>query len=1000
MGQGGPLSQPGEGVFVGRQREMEGLRTALEDALSGRGRLVMLVGEPGIGKTRTAQELSAYAEQRGAQVLWGWCYEEAGAPPYWPWVQPLLSYIQQQDPEQLRSQMGPGAADIAEVISAVREKLPGLEPPPALEPEQARFRLFDSITTFLKNATQTQPLMLVLDDLHWADKPSLLLLQFLARQLDRSRLLMVGCYRDVELSRQHPLSETLAQLSREPVFQRQPLRGLSQEDTWHFIEAAAGIQPSSELVEAIYAHTEGNPFFLAEVIRLLSEDGGLAWGETAERPGLRIPEGVREVIGQRLNRLSDLSNQTLTIASIVGREFDFKLLRILSSEATDKQLLRALEKALKAHLIEELPRPGERYQFTHALVQQALAEELSASHRVQLHVRIGEALEGLYAGEVEAHAGELAHYYAKAVTITGPAKLAHYSLLAGERALATYAWEEALQHFQQGLAAKGVRLIGTEPASDAETAALLVGLGRAQLATLPRQQLREAAVTTFRRALDYYIGTEDVDRAVAIAEHRVFGLIGYRIGMAQLIARVLPLLPPGSHAAGRVLCNYGLYLGLDEVDYESAQEAFQQALTIAQREVDPYLEARVLTNACHVANWHLQSQEAIRKGQQAIELARRIGEPFAEAEGYRSTCWAMTLTGDLQGARTHASAMFALAEKLRHRPFLDSALLANLESHRLVGDWATALEFHHRLMEVAPQDVRHLCLRALLEYERGNLTEGEQYVKRILKAISLGVPGPNTGYAMPAMTLPSMARICGVMDNLDVAEAAASAVLSSWPVTPKVESSARSGLGLVAVLRRDWATAKEQYSALEPRRGTIAEVGGPCTDRLLGLLAHTLGNLDQAAKHFEDALAFCRKAGYRPELAWTCHDYAEALLGGAGFKPTPHPGNLGKARALLDEALAISAELGMKPLMERVVALQGRVESLPAKTPTYPDGLTVREVEVLRLIAAGRSNPEIAAGLVISLNTVARHVSNIFSKTGAANRAEAATYAYRHGLVQ
>jgi predicted ATPase len=210
-------------AFVGRQREMDELKATLEDALAGHGRLVMLAGEPGIGKTRTARELAAYAETRGAQVLWGWCYEEAGAPPYWPWLQPLRSSIQQQDPEQLSSQMGVGAADIAEIIAEVREKLPGLEAPPALEPEQARFRLFDSIATFLKNAAQTQPLVLVLDDLHWADKPSLLLLQFLARQLAGSRLLLVGCYRDVELSRQHPLSEALAQLSREPVFQRQPL---------------------------------------------------------------------------------------------------------------------------------------------------------------------------------------------------------------------------------------------------------------------------------------------------------------------------------------------------------------------------------------------------------------------------------------------------------------------------------------------------------------------------------------------------------------------------------------------------------------------------------------------------------------------------------------------------------------------------------------------------------------------------------------------------------
>ena len=290
--------------------------------------------------------------------------------------------------------MGVGAADIAEIIAEVREKLPGLEAPPALEPEQARFRLFDSIATFLKNAAQTQPLVLVLDDLHWADKPSLLLLQFLARQLAGSRLLLVGCYRDVELSRQHPLCEALAQLSREPVFQRQPLRGLSREDARCFIESAAGIQPSPRLVEAIYAHTEGNPFFMTEVIRLFSEGGGATWAETNGRPGIRIPEGVREVIGQRLNRLSELCNQTLTIASIIGREFDFKLLRILGSEASEEQLLWALDEALKAHLIEELSGPGERYQFTHALVQQALAGELSASHRAQLHARMAKRWKG------------------------------------------------------------------------------------------------------------------------------------------------------------------------------------------------------------------------------------------------------------------------------------------------------------------------------------------------------------------------------------------------------------------------------------------------------------------------------------------------------------------------------------------------------------------------------------------------------------------------------
>jgi len=376
-------------TFVGRDREMGELNKALEETLAGQGRLVMLVGEPGIGKTRTAQELASRAERRGAQVLWGRCYEEEGAPPYWPWVQPIQSYIQQRDPEQLRSEMGPGAADISEIVFEVRGKIPDLEPPPTLEPEQARFRLFRSITTFLKNAAQSQPLMLVLDDLHWADKPSLLLLQFLAQEMAGSRLLVVGTYRDVDLSRQHPLSETLAQLSREPVFRRQLLAGLSQEDSGRFIEATAGIHPPQQFVETLYIHTEGNPFFLSEVIQLLADRGELTADDIGGPQGIRIPEGVREVIGQRLNRLSEQCNEALTTASIIGREFDFQLLFGLSGGFTEDQLLQAVDEAVSFHLIEDVPGQMERYQFTHALIQQTLAEEVTTSRRVRLHARIG-----------------------------------------------------------------------------------------------------------------------------------------------------------------------------------------------------------------------------------------------------------------------------------------------------------------------------------------------------------------------------------------------------------------------------------------------------------------------------------------------------------------------------------------------------------------------------------------------------------------------------------
>ncbi|MCH8280276.1 MAG: AAA family ATPase, partial [Chloroflexi bacterium] len=292
-------------VFVGRQREMAELTAALESALSGHGRIVMLVGEPGIGKTRAAQELASLAEQRGAQVLWGRCYEEGGAPPYWPWVQAMRAYVQQASGDQLAAEMGPGAADIAEIVPEIRDKLPGLETPPALEPEQSRFRLFDSITSFLKNAAQRQPLMLVLDDLHWADRSSLLFLEFLAREIGESRLLLAGAYRDIEVSRSHPLSQTLGALVREQLFHRVQLDGLSQQEVGELVEGGAGIALTVEAADIIYKRTDGNPFFVGEVTRQVTLDNitaDQAWANV-------IPEGIRDAIGRRLNRLSERCNE-------------------------------------------------------------------------------------------------------------------------------------------------------------------------------------------------------------------------------------------------------------------------------------------------------------------------------------------------------------------------------------------------------------------------------------------------------------------------------------------------------------------------------------------------------------------------------------------------------------------------------------------------------------------------------------------------------------------
>ena len=374
---------------------------------------------------------------------------------------------------------------------------------------------------------------------------------------------------------------------------------------------------------------------MGEVIRLLAEQGELrevAIGESpGESPGIRIPGGVREVIGQRLNRLSELCNQTLVTAAVIGREFDFKLLRTLMDDLTETSLLELVDEALQAHVIEELPQGKERYQFSHALIQETLSGELSTSRKVRLHARIAEALEEIYGANVEARAAELAHHFVEAESVLGTEKLVHYSNLAGDRALVAYAYEEAQALFQRGLVAKGVPLEGTEPAKDAEAAALLFGLGRAQAATPGRRRFE--TVATMRRAFDYYAEAGDVDQAVEVVEDPLFigGTEGGR--ETQVGARALQLVPQDSHAAGRLLCNYGYIIYHETAEYERAKEAFDRAIAIARHEGDTALEARALGNAAHVDTDELRWEEGLEKALQAIERAAQANEPFRRILG-------------------------------------------------------------------------------------------------------------------------------------------------------------------------------------------------------------------------------------------------------------------------------------------------------------------------------------------------------------------------------
>ncbi|MBM3943706.1 MAG: hypothetical protein FJ316_12515 [SAR202 cluster bacterium] len=557
-------------------------------------------------------------------------------------------------------------------------------------------------------------------------------------QLGSGRVLLLGTYRDVELSRQHPLAETLGDLTRERLFQRVLLRGLSQEDVARFIEVTTGAAPPAGLAQAVYAHTEGNPLFVTEVVRLLVQEGGLVGTGTKSPqppfakgrldrippfdkggPGgisstgvggisgaweVRIPEGVREVIGRRLNRLSQRCNQTLTTAAVLGREFSLAQLKPLIEDTTEDRLLEVLEEALAARVIEELPRSVGRYQFSHALIQETLAGELSTTRKVRLHARIAQALETLYGNTAEAHAAELARHFAEAESVLGAEKLVKYSLLAGEKALSSYAWEEALAHFQRGLTAKGAPLEGTEPAKDGEEAALLFGLGRAHLVTLERRQSQEG-VDILSRAFDFYESIGDVNQAVAVAEYPLPSTTIGRTGVAPFVPRALKLVPPDSLSAGRLLSTYGRELGRLDNNYDSAQEAFARSLVIAQRNQDRSLEVRTLADSADVEMFQLHMSEAISRAEQAVEIAQGLEEQSAVQLAHLVLARALELVGESVKAQPHASAVLELAAKLRDRSRREQAFRVRISLSGHLGDWEGVRTLSEQALNMSPMNV-------------------------------------------------------------------------------------------------------------------------------------------------------------------------------------------------------------------------------------------------------------------------------------------------------
>ena len=541
--------------------------------------------------------------------------------------------------------------------------------------------------------------------------------------------------------------------------------------------------------------------------------------------------------------------------------------------------------------------------------------EISAVRRARLHAEIGAAFENLYASDLEGHAAELAYHYGRAAPMSDPNKAIHFSVLAGERSLAIYAYEEALGHFQRALAAKQAHLsidesfdTGDAPVEDGQTADILYGLGRSQRAT-STVSMQEAWVT-LSLAFKYFVKVNDVPKIVAVAEY--LPVTEHR-ETTELIAQALELVPAESHEAGRLLSRYGSALNFEKGEYEGAREAFSRAVSIARREHDVSLEMRAVTYASLLDGEHLRLRESLDNSLRAVELARTANDPQAE---FVARFWAATnyyVTGQLNEAIGHAEASLDLAEGLHNRNYLTTALWVNETLAELQGDWTTARRLSDRGLQLAPDDSRFLSTRAVMEYQTGHLDEGAAFVERLIGVMQQEDADPDLEYALPALVIPIVARIDGDDRSFEIAERAAKAVLTSPSTTPSLAVLARVGRVLMAISQGNNVVTSEEYRAVVSSQGTMLMGGLGSIDRLLGLACACVGEAEEATSHFEAALAHCRQAGYDPELGWVCWDYAQHILNGAA-QP-----DLSRIIQMLDEALKIAVRLEMIPLRDRVM---------------------------------------------------------------------------------
>jgi len=905
----------GAAPFVGRMSQHETLRARWLEAAGDR-RIVLLVGEPGIGKTRLASRLALEVHAAGATVLWGRSAEEALVP-YQPFVEALGHYVATCPLDQLRDEIGSSAADLANVLPRLDERLPGTRTAPAGDPESERIRLFEAVSSFVSRMTATQPALLVLDDLHWADQGTLLLLRHLVRSTEPLSLLILATYRDTEVSPTHPLALTLGELRRETAFDRIELAGLSEPDATSLITSLVGSAAPAELTLKLVAETRGNPFFLEEMVRHLDEigilgDGGGHAPAGLEAEELGVPEGVRDVILRRLRRLADPAQKALTTASVIGSEFDADVLTRMTGSDLD-EVVGWLDEGVQARLIVELPDHLGHYGFPHALVQQTLYETHTTNRGALLHAAAGAALEELYASDLDPHDADLARHYSLAGE-RWAAKVVRYGRAAGERALALLAYEDAAREFASVLRALDV----TDSGAEEDRAELLVLLGtaltRAGDLARARDTFREAAASASAA------GAGETLARAALGYGGGVGFGGVWVTFAAVDEPLVAMLEEGLASRdisgatrvrllGRLA--QALYWAPDRKRTLSlSADALEAARSLGDRAAVAYaLDSR------HVALWGPDNlEERIAVAEEMLHLGRELDDRDIQLESY---AWLITNaleTGPIDLVDRYIEAHARVADELR-QPYhfwytqVARAMRAFMrgryaETQRLAAEaWLHGESAH-------PENALQVnqVLRLFLAREAGQL----ELVVEGLEAYVEQSPLPAWRSAL-AMVYADLGR-----PDDALAQVASFSQERFNEIPRDCVWFATMAMLTQALARCDAPDySRDLYELLIPFEARYISVGGAVlwlgpVSRLLGILAAGFGEHDRSLAHLEDALERSRAFGSEPLIARTEFQTARVLHArGAN-------GDDVRARELIERAIVTAERIGMPRLLEEL----------------------------------------------------------------------------------